>query len=144
MAGHGQGYYEALKVKKLFEKDLERVLGEIEKWEERHRLAADAGKQHLVDAAAEKLDDLRQDEQRCRDKLAEAEELLARSLVIEETAPELTPTDRAEMLQRDLDALVGVESKVDQETDEVSKRQKAAEDLERLKRGETDDDLADL
>ncbi len=144
MAGHGQSYYEALKVKKLFEKDLGKILGEIEKWEERHRLAADAGKQHLVEAAAAKLEELRQDEQRCRARIAEAEKLLVESLVMEETAPELTPTDRAEMLQRDLDALVGEESKTGQEVDEVSREQKATEDLERLKRGETDDDLANL
>lgn len=144
MTGHERGYYEALKVKKLFEKDLERVLCEIAKWEERRKLAADAGKQHLVEAAAAKLDELRLDEQRCRDKLAEAEKLLVESEVIEETAPELTPTDRAEMFKEQLDALVGGESRVDQETGEVSREQKAAEDLETLKRGEADDDLADL
>jgi hypothetical protein len=144
MVGHGQGYYEALKVKKLFEKDLGKILGEIEKWEERRRLAEEAGKPHLVDAAAAKLDELRLDEQRCRDKLAEAEKLLVESEVIEGTAPELTPTDRAEMFKEQLDDLVGEESRVDQETGEVSREQKAAEDLEILKRGEADDDLADL
>jgi hypothetical protein len=144
MTGHGQNYYEALKVKKLFEKDLEKVLAEVKLWEERRRLAEEAGKTHLVEAADAKLAELKEDEARCRAKIAEAERLLVESEVIEETAPELTPADRAELLKSQIDDLVGEDARTEQEAGEVSREQKAAEDLERLKRGETDADLADL
>jgi len=40
--------------------------------------------------------------------------------------------------------MVGDESQTGQEAGEVSREKKAAEDLERLKKGETDEDLADL
>ena len=144
MAGHGQGYYEALKVKKVFEKDLGRVLEDIKLWEERRRLAETAAKPHLVEAADAKLAELKEDEGRCRGKLAEAEKLLAEAEVSEGAAPELTPTDRAELLKGQIDDMAGEESGAAGEVGEVSREQKAAEDLERLKKGDSDDDLADL
>jgi len=144
MAGHGQNYYEALKVKKIFEKDLERVLEDIKLWEERRRLAESAAKPHLVVAADAKLAELKEDEGRCRDKIAEAEKLLAEAEVTEGTDPGLTPTDRAELLKMQIDGMVGEESGAAGEVKEVSREQQAADDLERLKKGEADADLADL
>jgi len=144
MAGHGQGYYEALKVRKLFEKDLERVLADIKLWEERRRLAEGAAKPHLVEAAEKKLAELKEDEGRCRGKIAEAEKLLAEAEVAEKAGPGLTPTDRAELLKMQIDGMVGEESKTGQEADKASREHKSAEDLERLKKGDSDADLADL
>ncbi|MCX7021691.1 MAG: hypothetical protein NTW26_05360 [bacterium] len=144
MAGHGQGYYEALKVKKLFEKDLARVLEDVKLWEERRRLAEGAAKPHLVEAAEGKLAELKEDEGRCRGKIAEADKLLAEAALAEGAGPDLTPTDRAELLKGQIDDMVGEESKTGQEADKVSREQKSAEDLERLKKGEADADLADL
>ena len=106
MAGHGQGYYEALKVRKLFEKDLGRVLENVKLWEERRRLAEAA--------------------------------------LAEKAGPDLTPADKADLLKQQIDGMVGEESKAGQEADKVSREQKSAEDLERLKKGDSDADLADL
>jgi hypothetical protein len=144
MAGHGQNYYEALKVKKVFEKDLAKVLEEVKLWEERRRLAESAARPHLVEAADQKLAELKEDEASCRAKLAEADKLLAEAEVSEGAPPELTPTDRAELLKEQIDDMVGEESGAAGEVGEVSREQKAAEDLERLKKGEADADLADL
>jgi hypothetical protein len=144
MAGHGQGFYEALKVKKLFEKDLARVLEDVKLWEERRRLAETAARPHLVEAADAKLAELKEDEARCRAKLAEAEKLLAEAEVAEGVPSDLSPTDKAELLKQQIDDMVGDESQTGQETGKISREQKAAEDLERLKKGETDADLADL
>jgi len=144
MAGHGQGYYEALKVRKLFEKDLGRVLENVKLWEERRRLAEAAAKPHLIAAANQKLAELKEDEGRCRGKLAEAEKLLAEAALAEKAGPDLTPADKADLLKQQIDGMVGEESKAGQEADKVSREQKSAEDLERLKKGDSDADLADL
>ena len=134
--------FAALKVKKLFEKKLAKLNEELALWESRLEKARAAGRGDLVTAAEEKLAELREDETDLREKLARADGLVAQADV--EVSDELTPTDRAELLQRDLDALVGG-SAAERELDDVSLDEEAAAELERLKGGgAADDGLADL
>ncbi|MBD3372536.1 MAG: hypothetical protein GF403_07475 [Candidatus Coatesbacteria bacterium] len=135
--------FAALKAQKLFEKKLERLREEVELWRDRLNKAENAGRTELVSAARTKLDELREDEAMLRHKLAEAQRLVAE--IDTEVPPELTPTDRAEMLQKSLDELVGEDADTLQELDDAALEQAAAEELERLKEGgAADDDLADL
>jgi hypothetical protein len=135
--------FAALKVKKLFEKKLARLNEEIELWEGRLEKAQAAERRDLVAAAETKLTELREDQRDLQHKLSQADKLVARADV--EAPPELTPTDRAELLQRDLEALVGADAATRQELDDAALAQEAAAELERLKGGgSADDDLADL
>ena len=135
--------FTALKAQKLFETKLERLREEVELWRDRLNKAEYAGRTELVSAARTKLDELREDEAMLRHKLAEAQRLVAE--IDTEVPPELTPTDRAELLQKSLYELVGEDAAKLRELDDTALEQAAAEELERLKEGgAADDDLADL
>ncbi|MCD4733927.1 hypothetical protein K8R78_06780 [bacterium] len=136
--------YEALRVKKLFQKQLANLQEQVALWEKRLTLATEAGRADLVSAAQEKLDGLRMLVASKEANILEAERLLAEGEAMDSNPPVLTPVDRAELLKLRIDDLVGNEAPIDQELAELSKEDRAAAEVEKLKSGEGLDDLADL
>ena len=136
--------YEALRVKKLFQKQLASLQEQVALWEKRLALATQAGRDDLVSAAQEKLDGLRMLVADKETNILEAEQLLAEGEAMDSNPPTLTPVDRAELLKLRIDDLVGNEAPIDQELTDLSKEDRAAAEVEKLKAGGGLDDLADL
>lgn len=144
MSQNRNATYEALRVKKLFQKQLANLQEQVELWENRLVLATQAGRDDLVSAAQEKLDGLRMLVVAKEANILEAEHLLAEGEAIDSNQPTLTPVDRAELLKLRIDDLVGEEAPIDQELTDLSKEARAAAEVEKLKSGEGLNDLADL
>ncbi len=144
MSQNRNATYEALRIKKLFQKQLANLQEQVELWENRLVLATQAGRADLVPAAQEKLDGLRMLVVAKEANILEAEHLLAEGEAIDSNPPALTTVDRAELLKLRIDDLVGNEAPIDQELADLSKEDRAAAEVEKLKSGEGLDDLADL